>query len=219
MKERDVKIMGDGSIGGGKYRNINILGSGRIVASVEAESIKIMGDCHLEDVKGKEIKVTGTAYLNGGVTGGTISVSGTATAKGDISNQAVTINGELKAKNISTEEFVSRGSFELENLNANQVSISLWGNCRAHEIGAEKVEVGRGGLWLKLYSFFHPYGYGCHLEVDTIEADRIYLEQTYAKSVRGNDVSIGPGCKISLVEFKDSVNIDKAAVVERTVQV
>jgi len=38
----------------------------------------------------------------------------------------------------------------------------------------------------------------------TIEGDSVRVEQTQAKTVRGTDVSIGEGCEIMLVEYKNS---------------
>ncbi len=49
------------------------------------------------------------------------------------------------------------------------------------------------------------------LTVDVIEGDDVYLENTMAKIVRGNNVTIGSGCKIELVEYKGSFKQDGGA--------
>lgn len=60
---------------------------------------------------------------------------------------------------------------------------------------------------------FEPSGI---LEVQTIEGDEIYLENTKAKVVRGTQITIGKGCQIDRVEYSDSLEVDEhAAVGER----
>jgi hypothetical protein len=54
---------------------------------------------------------------------------------------------------------------------------------------------------------------GKELTVRIIEGDDIYLENTHAKVVRGNNIEIGPGCEIKLVEYKYSFKKDEMAEV------
>ena len=53
------------------------------------------------------------------------------------------------------------------------------------------------------------------LTADIIEGDLIYLENTNAKIVRGNNVTIGTGCKIELVEYKESFKKDEKSIVDK----
>ncbi|MFL6561039.1 MAG: cytoplasmic protein, partial [Bacillus sp. (in: firmicutes)] len=59
-----------------------------------------------------------------------------------------------------------------------------------------------------LKTFFKP-----QLEVELIEGDKIELENTIAKIVRGKQVRIGPNCQIGLVEYTEDFLTDKKAVV------
>ena len=56
---------------------------------------------------------------------------------------------------------------------------------------------------------------GGHSELvtDLIEGDDIYLENTHAKVARGNNITLGPGCEIGIVEYKNDFKQDKAAEV------
>lgn len=45
------------------------------------------------------------------------------------------------------------------------------------------------------------------LRCSIIEGDDIYLEDTRSKIVRGNNVTIGRGCEIELVEYKNEIHI------------
>ncbi|MBI3459687.1 hypothetical protein HY009_01955 [Candidatus Acetothermia bacterium] len=57
---------------------------------------------------------------------------------------------------------------------------------------------------------------GC-VEADTIEGDEIYLENTRARMVRGKKVTIGEGCEVETVEYKESLEVtDGANVKTRT---
>jgi cytoskeletal protein CcmA (bactofilin family) len=53
------------------------------------------------------------------------------------------------------------------------------------------------------------------LEADTIEGDEIFLENTRARVVRGTRVTIGAGCRIETVEYKDSLDVHPDAQVKR----
>ena len=59
---------------------------------------------------------------------------------------------------------------------------------------------------------FTPNGHS-ELVADIIEGDDIYLENTHAKVVRGNNITLGPGCEIAFVEYKNDFKQDKEATV------
>jgi len=54
------------------------------------------------------------------------------------------------------------------------------------------------------------------LEVDTIEADEIYLESTHAKVVRGKNITLGSECRIGLIKYEDSFKDHDESMVEST---
>ena len=58
-----------------------------------------------------------------------------------------------------------------------------------------------------------PLGFNTCLITDIIEGDEIYLEYTKAKIIRGNNVELGPGCEIELIEYKNSYKQDETAIV------
>ena len=59
-----------------------------------------------------------------------------------------------------------------------------------------------------------PFGRNSGLSTNSIEGDDIYLEYTKAKAVRGNNIILGPGCEIELVEYKDNFKQDDTSEVE-----
>jgi len=52
------------------------------------------------------------------------------------------------------------------------------------------------------------------LATESVEGGDIYLEYTKAKVVRGNNVNIGPGCEIDLVEYRNDFQQVKEARVK-----
>jgi len=216
MSKLDVKLMGDGNIGGGSYNSIKIMGNGRVVDDVEAKIIRVMGNCEFAAVQAEQITVAGLAEYNGDILGGSLKVSGNVLVRGKIKNEKISVSGELRAQDIETEQLVCRGVLQADSLNANDVRLALYGRSKVKEIGAENVDVCNKGFWGLLQSFVG--GHLSALEVDVIEADRIYLENTLAKTVKGNRVAIGPGCQIDLVEFKDAVSVHTDAKVGQTIQ-
>jgi cytoskeletal protein CcmA (bactofilin family) len=99
-----------------------------------------------------------------------------------------------------------KGVFTVEGLlNAGSVEMKTHSKCRIKEIGGEKIDIRRGtGSVVKrlIGAFYLPSDFfeGV-LYVDTIEGDDIYVEHTSAKTIRGTNVVIGPGCHIDHVEY------------------
>ncbi len=218
MGARDINIMGDGSVSGGEYGKVRIFGDADFTDGVEAQSITIFGRARVQAVTSGEINVAGSDRFNGNVQAGKIKVNGKADFYQRVKTDEIVVNGSLTAKQgVESEKFVSRGAFTLNHLNANDVEIYLAGRSQVQEIGGENVRVYTEAPFMFWHNLFgRPFQ---RLDAGIIEADRIYLEQTVAETVRGNNICIGPGCKIKLVEYKDAVSIDKDALVDKSVQI
>lgn len=221
---RDLTISGSGSAAGGLYDRLSINGEGRIHGDVDCLNIKAYGMTTFNGnvkverfdvagettIKGKvdaeEIKVKGQAHVYGYVICKELNVIGATTIEGDLTSDAIEIKGATTIKgDCEAEDFQARGGFDIQGLlNAGQIHVRLYGKCQAKEIGGETIRIEKDGLdfslvkWLK--SILH---YTNELVADTIEGDDIYLENTKAKVVRGNNVIVGPGCQIDLVEYKN----------------
>jgi len=219
----DLKINGSGTAAGGDYGLIRINGSGRVTGDltcddfiingsgeasgrVESQTLKVNGSGRVaDDLSSKEVKINGSANLGGEVSCETFSVSGTADVKKGLKAHKVNINGSVKIEgDLSADEFTSNGLFEINGLlNADNIEVRLyWHKSRAREIGGEKISVGlgKGGLGV-IKTLFTGIHYPS-LVADSIEGNDISLENTTAKVVRGNNITIGAGCEIGLVEYK-----------------
>jgi cytoskeletal protein CcmA (bactofilin family) len=182
QQPRDLKINGSGNSVGGMYKKVIVRGEGDITGDVTCEVLKAMGSMNVQgSVAAKQVSVMGAVSIHGNVQSEEIKVTGELAADGDC----------------SAENFKVRGAFRIDGLlNAGKIEIILYGPAHVREIGCDTIEV------KPHFKLFSP---GIkELSVDTIEGDHIRLEYTKAKVVRGNQVEIGAGCDIDLVEYKTS---------------
>ncbi|HZW83328.1 MAG TPA: hypothetical protein VFF14_07935, partial [Candidatus Deferrimicrobium sp.] len=171
MSARNISVLGEGTVSGGQYADIKIMGTADFLDGVEAKAIRIMGEAVLGAVKASDIMVAGTARFKGPVHADSVKVNGEADFDQTVKAQTFVVNGSIRAvQGMESEKFIARGNFEANYLNANDVEIYLAGRSRVREIGGESVRV-QTKAW---YMFFHNL-FGKHLQelaVDTIEADR-----------------------------------------------
>ncbi len=156
-----VNIAGSGKINGGIYQSISVSGSGTITGDVKAQSINIAGSCLVEgSLEAEELKSSGSCHIEGNVKTEEFHSSGMAVVQGDVisdvckwsgrgeifgrlSTSYTKISGSCKVEgSVEADKFNSEGSFEIGGLlTADEVLIRLGGECRAEEIGGEKIEV------------------------------------------------------------------------------
>ena len=236
MNNNDIKITGSGSSSGGKYNSVIISGSGKINGDLEcvdfktagsskvsgnlkADSIKISGSAKIEgDVEVEDIKISGSSHVVGNVKSQSIKINGSTHIEGNLYGEEVNIAGSVHiGKNCEAEYFKTSGSFRIQGLlNAGQVIIKLGGRCIVKEIGGEHIEVRvnpfDNSLFRKVIDkMFNSRG---DLTTELIEGDDIYIQNTNAKIVRGNNITIGEGCNIGLLEYKGDINISDASIVK-----
>ncbi|MCG5026996.1 bactofilin, partial [Anoxybacillus flavithermus] len=124
--------------------------------------------------------------------------------------ETIRVHGELEiGGDCSAERLEMEGRFTIGGLlNADHIEVKMFGPCRAKEIGGETIMVKKHGV-----SLFKKLFFPAELTADVIEGDIIYLEHTAAKTVRGNRVTIGPGCQVERVEYREAFECDKESKV------
>jgi cytoskeletal protein CcmA (bactofilin family) len=213
----DLRINGIGSSSGGKYDFVQINGKGDITGDLECRELQINGLAHLDgNVKADTIRVSGKSDFRGNISGQRMIIDGMTDVGGTIKVETVENRGMLRiAKDCGSEVFSSQGGFTVGGLlNAGKIDISVYAQCKAKEIGGETIDVRiGGGIGLRKFigSLFPGLPLNPVLLADSIEGDDVYLENTTAKVVRGQNVKIGPGCQIGVVEFAESFHKDPAA--------
>ena len=61
--------------------------------------------------------------------------------------------------------------------------------------------------------------FGLQLEAELLEGDNIDIDYAHIKTVRGNNVTVGPNCEIELIEYTGVLTVDKSANVKEIKQV
>ena len=218
---RDLKIYGQGSSSGGKFKNVIIKGSGHIKGDTESVNVKIYGDGQFDGNLMAEdtISVKGQTEFNGELKTGNFKIQGEVQVKGEVFVDETSLTGNITTENnFNAENFKLEGGFTIKGLlNADKIKINMYWPCKVYEIGCSEIAVKKDAKisFLGLKDMIKPNSENKILTCDNIEGDLIYLENTNAKIVRGKNVTIGAGCKIELVEYKDTFKKDDKSIVDK----
>lgn len=216
---RDLNISGIISSHGGVYNSVTINGQAKFQGPVDCIDFHCSGRATIQgSVIAQSATIHGLVQINENFTANTMNVHGKTTIGGDLSVEEMEANGFLTVKgNCNAESFRSAGGFQIHGLlNADTISIDLHAPCKAKEIGGGLIRVQKHGIsspFTKLIQSVLPNTLD-QLTAETIEGDDIYLENTHAQIVRGNNVTMGRGCEIGLVEYKHQYHCEETAKVK-----
>lgn len=233
QKKGDLYINGIGSSNGGQFDKVLINGRGSVNTDIDcyefecngvgtakgdirAEKVIVSGKAKMEgDVNSKEISVEGTAKINGNVGVEKLRISGQTSIGGWLKSEEIQMKGTLSVGgDCEAETFKGEAQFTIGGLlNADEVDIKIFWNCQVKEIGGQTIKVGyKESLVGSLLKPFTRH----QLVTDLIEGDKIDVEYTKAKIIRGNDVKIGPNCQIDTIEYTGEITLDQSAQVGET---
>jgi cytoskeletal protein CcmA (bactofilin family) len=207
-----AEVNGKGTVNGDVHCNDLVCnGFATINGNVEAQTVKINGNGKIDgNVKAEAISIEGIVKMSGEVNGGQLNVNGSAAFGNSVKGESIEINGKTKIeRDCEAETFSSEGIFRIGGLlNAEEISVLLYGECKAEEIGGKSIVVKEkpSGM-IKLIKSFFP----SKLVTKVMEGDDIQIEAVTADVVRGNTVTIGPNCEIGLVEYKSEIHISPGA--------
>ncbi|MBT2729226.1 cytoplasmic protein [Bacillus sp. ISL-75] len=226
----DLVINGFGASNGGQFRVVTLNGRGTVNNDLECVELDCNGSGILNgNVISEKAKVNGHAKVRGSIDSKILTIDGSARIDKNLSVEKLKVSGKATVGGrVKCEEIKIQGAFTVSEdceaeifkaesqftigglLNADQVDIKMFGECKAKEIGGQTITVKAKGSLVGnlLKAFFKP-----QLETELIEGDKIELENTIAKVVRGNQVWIGPNCQIGLVEYTEEFSMDKKAIV------
>lgn len=214
----ELKMYGQGNASGGKYNDVSIMGEGKIDGDVECTNIKIYGEGQLTGNLKTEntVNIKGQTSIKGNLEADKIKLQGILDVDGEVLVDEAMLTGTINTKgDVNAEIFTLEGGFTINGLlNADVLKIKLYWPCNVREIGGSKITIKKDGkfsfLGLKNMIMADEHNI---LKADIIEGDEIYLENTQSKVVRGDNITLGPGCKIELVEYKNKFKQDKTAEV------
>lgn len=158
--------------------------------------------------------VNGDASIRDGAGVGRFIIKGNTSVGGGLAANEIDVRGFLRAGgDCEAETFSAEGGFTVGGLlNAGSIDIKVFGPCSAREIGGEKIAI-RAPQGLQSITQIFTFWAEKRLETETIEGDEVTLEAVTAKTVRGANVTVGPECKIELVEYTGSCTVDPGASV------
>ncbi|HDR7437463.1 TPA: cytoplasmic protein [Bacillus anthracis] len=201
MSCNEFKTYGTSDVRGDiKVKNYVVYGDSEVQGNVDAEYVKVYGNTQIHgDAHIEKTKVRGMIDIAGKFSGDLVDVKGALNVKGDIEVEDLSLTGGLESDGL---------------LNAENIQISLrYEGSTVREIGGKKITIRKKARFLPFTSHVG------NLQTSIVEGDDIYLEHTIAEVVRGNNVTIGPGCEISVVEYHTRFNQKGNAVVKEHKQI
>lgn len=211
---RDAGITGNGSLSGGDYGKIRIVGEAELTGDVRCASMRCTGNIMAAGGLSAGIfKLSGEAVVAGGLQAREAAALGQLQVHGDVQAGHMLVRGYLETPGDGeAERLTVKGAFRIGGLlNAEQLEIRLYGPSSAGEIGGGSIRVGRSRLQA-LKERLVPSG-PPELTARVIEADRVELAYTKADTVRGHRVVIGPGCVIGEVEYSEALEVHRSSKV------
>ena len=227
---KTLKLSGKSEFAGGVYEEVAISGSSRTGGDLEAATVSIAGSCMMEggvkagtfaasgafevgrDLTAQTLRGSGTGEIGGDLRAETLKFSGRLIAGGTLKAREAAISGFAECGgNLEADQLQLSGAFDVGGaVSGQRIQIALAGRSRASEIVAPEIAV-RGASWRwRILDFAWPHS-SALLAAETIEGESVHLEATRAGTVRGRQVTIGPGCRIEVVEYSESLHIDPQA--------
>ena len=221
VKAGSVRISGTASIKGNltTLDDITISGAGDIEGDIKTKHIKVSGVSKINgNLECEEMVVSGTTTIGGDALARKIKISGTSNIHGSIHGEEVEMRGAADiGGDCECENFKAYGGFKIGGLlNAGDIDIKIYYKCSVNEIGGEKISIRKSDGFIEIGRIIKSiFNIPEYLITQSIEGDDIYIENTIAKVVRGNNVTIGPECEIDLVEYKNELIILPGARVNK----
>ncbi|MDU1053191.1 hypothetical protein [Clostridium baratii] len=229
----DMNIAGNGTIANGEYNRVNISGMAKILGEIKSKSLdvsgiaKSFGNINSDNITisgsfrsnsniefKDKFEINGTLTCDKGIKGNDIRINGYVKVLSKVQFDRLEVNGGLKAvEGAEGRKFLLDGAINIEGLlSADSIRINVFKVSKVKEIGGEDIVIKKVKQSLFSNMFFRS-----KLISDLIEGDKIYLEKTIAKTVRGEDITIGEGCVIDRVEYTKNLNIIYGAKVKEKI--
>ena len=214
-----MKIIGETTSSGGQFGNVRITGQCTFKSDLDCSRMSIIGQAEVQGkLRAGELKLTGEAAVRGAIDAGRIGGQGQLNISSRLRGEQIRFTGEINVGgDCEVGDLTISGAFDVNGLvSAERLELKMYGPCKAKEIGGGRL-VAKRSRKSALLNLFKTSNAGA-LVADSIEGDIVELEHTTAQVVRGNQVTIGQGCRIGRVEYTQTLNIHKSAVVQEMVR-
>lgn len=216
---RDLRLVGTTTGAGGFFRNVRVTGEAELNGDTQCRNFNCIGNFRLAgSLRTERFKLTGDCRVEGGLLSDHVRTVGELQLSESFRAERAHVTGELKAGGHCEAETLEVGGVVNigGTLNAERFVLKLHGPSRASEIGGGSISVKRSRAVLLKWMFGH--GDSALLEAELIEGDTIVLEHTHAAIVRGNRVTIGTGCSIGRVEYREELKVGSKAEVRKRIK-
>ncbi|THF82666.1 hypothetical protein [Cohnella fermenti] len=211
----NMRLVGETTMNGGTFGRITIIGESKLNGATECESFSCTGNSEVDgDLTAGKLKVIGELEIAGDLKARSVSVTGETRVKGGAQGDLLNVRGGEFAvgADCEFEEIKVYGAIRAGGLlSADRMELRLFGGSLASEIGGGHILI-KMSKKLAIKKLFSLHDFGT-IKVGTIEGDTIELEHTAADVVRGNRVTIGPGCEIGRVEYRGELKVSAKAKV------
>ena len=191
---RGGKIDGVGTIQGGDYEKLDIDGVCTVEGDLKAESIKINGVCTCNgNVEADKFECDGVLTINGNLRAGTADIDGVVTVSGNkIEADRIDCDGVLSVEGeISADVIDADGKLNAKEIVGDRIRIKSYWN---------------RGIVALLFKIGEKKSMKFSI-IDLIEGTTVELRGVRAKSVNGQNVTIGKNCRIDHVEASGQLNV------------
>lgn len=215
----DLKLVGKAASSGGRFGNVRITGEAELTGDTECRKMSCVGTLRLNgNLRTRELRLIGECRVGGSLDATGINGTGEISVAGGIRGESVRLTGSVRvAGNLEAESIRLRGALNADGLvSADRLEIRMRGPSRIKEVGGGSVVVKQGRVAAVKRMFLG--GVQESLTAELVEGDQLHLEYTQAEVVRGNRISIGPGCRIGRVEFREQLNVSRNAAVRERVR-
>lgn len=210
-KTERVSVSGASKIDGCNCEEFRASGASKVNGDLRADDADISGATKVDgNAYFGTLDSSGSLKIMGKSEGKKLDLSGASKFEDDIIVENIESSGSLKVKgDVDCDSINAKGAIKIYGTLKGDVSLKLSGNSKIDRIEGGEVLVESGGSGFSIFGF----GKSGKLDTESISGNNIYLENTKAKIVTGNEVVIGSGCKVETVKAK-SLKVHESASVE-----
>lgn len=221
-----LRLFSDSTLDGGVYNNINVFGSLTVTGDIECQDVDVYGSSYFQGrLNSKSMKIFGKGKFDDEVEITNLSVKGKCKFEKNVFVNNMDIYGVVTCQEniIKSKDVKLYGMLKIKNLEAENIFVKGYVNC-LEQLNGENIEIDTNsgsnikemvGSKITIKPSRKYFGKAKDIKIDIIEGDDIYLENVYAKVVRGNKIEIGPNCQIDLLEYHESHVIKGNSVVNK----
>ena len=211
----NMRIAGKGTVPAGEYEKVSISGSGSLFGEIHCNNFSAAGRSSGESITGAErFKASGSSSFSGTVKAQNVRAAGSFSCGGDlVAEEELSVSGSLRVGgDLQAASVRIAGGLVCDGaLCAKETELQADREMRLERIAGGNVRTRR-----KLISFFRKR----RVSVTTaIEGDALDLEYVTVPRVKGQNVIIGKGCVIDLVQYRDEIQISPKATVGKVVKI